>query len=75
MEIGRFVADPLHELPKHIALQQCGAILAGTGKLGVGEVRVDRTMADRVDGHGCPALLGFGHRVMLLHAATERTIA
>ena len=75
VEVGRLVGAPLDEFRDSWMRKHHLAVRANPRQLGIGEIRMDRAVADRVEGHRLAALLGLGHRVMMLDAATKRTQA
>lgn len=52
-----------------------GAIIAKVGELAIGEGRVQRAVADRVERHRHATAARLGHRMMLFDAAPERARA
>ena len=75
MEIGRLACDPAHE-PGHRLVRAHGlGIITDPGEFAVGEIRVDRLVADRVHRDLDLALLGAWHRVVPLDQRFKRTSA
>ena len=67
MKIGRLAGNP-GEKSRHIGIvYQLFARPVHAGELRVGEVGVDRLMADRVQGYGGVTSLGFRNGMMPLH--------
>ena len=75
VEIRRTGCDPFHELGHFHAGQKGMAFTADPAELGIGEMGMDRAMADRVNRHRIPPALGFGHCVVPLHLAAQRASA
>lgn len=75
MEIGRLPGDPGEEARDSVVRRQRVTVTANSRQLGIGEVRVDRPVADRVDGDSLPTLARFRHGMMALHPLAERTFA
>jgi hypothetical protein len=64
VEVRGFVGDPGNKPRNHrISVQGIGR-LTGPGEFSVGEIRVDRPMADRVERHGQPSAAALGHGVV-----------
>jgi len=70
MEIGWLVRHPGHEFRQRRIFQQRGTVSAEAHERGVGEIGMDRPVADRVDRHGYPALFRLRNRVVQLDPAT-----
>jgi len=66
VKIGRLVFHPGYKPGERLICEQALPIIADTSQLRIGEIRVDRTMANRVDRHLPPALLRLGNGMMPL---------
>jgi hypothetical protein len=75
MEVSGFVRDPLQKA-LHVRLGAYRVeICIAPGELVIGEVCVDRTVADGVDGHRFSAAFTAGNTVVPLHPHTQGTTA
>lgn len=68
MEIGRLILHPADKTCQFLIFKQARAIFTISGQFGIGEILMDRAVANRVEGHCPPALLRFGDQVMPLDA-------
>ncbi|GAB5351229.1 hypothetical protein TMRH483_02173 [Qipengyuania sp. 483] len=75
LEIGGLVGNPAQE-PGHVFRGgKTIPIVTKPRQFGIGEIGVDRLVADRMDRHRCPALLRFWDRMVPLDAAAQRATA
>ena len=66
MKIGRFIGNPCEEFGHRAMSPDMLRIIANARQFSVGEISVDRLVADRVNRNRAPTLLGLGHRVVPL---------
>ncbi|NNC54012.1 MAG: hypothetical protein HKO08_13320 [Erythrobacter sp.] len=75
MEIGRLPGNPAQELLNRLVFYQRLTVFADPRQLGIGEVGMDRLVADRMDGDREAPLLRLGNRVMVLDPRADGPLA
>ncbi len=75
MEIRRLVGNPAQESRHVFRGGKTIPVVTKPRKFGIGEIGVDRLVADRMDRNRHAALLRLGHGMMPLYAAAERATA
>lgn len=72
VKVGRFVRYPSDKFRNGSVAKQRLTIRAAARQFGIGEIGVDRLVADRMDRDGFATLLGLRHGVMPLQPSRNR---